>query len=64
MNFELSYEEMYMKNIVIDGIKFSDLEGFYTEIDKEEIIQINLRLIGFLLFVYQTLFQKRILIGR
>ena len=23
-----------MKNIVIDGIKFSDLEGFYTEIDK------------------------------
>lgn len=23
-----------MKNIVIDGNKFSDLEGFYTEIDK------------------------------
>lgn len=23
-----------MKNIVIDGEKFSDLEGFYTEIDR------------------------------
>ena len=23
-----------MKNIVIDGDKFSDLEGFYSEIDK------------------------------